>query len=93
MCKVNKTATFKEVFSDVELTDSILCSSLSESTLAEKIYKLRKKLNLTQREFSKLTGVGYSTICKYESGLNASKNNLKKICNALDLPYTYFIFK
>lgn len=88
-CKVIKTATFKKVFETIENTKDY--STLPETTLQEKVYKLRVMHNLTQKEFAMITGVAYSCICKYEIGYNANKINLKKICNAFNLPYDYFV--
>lgn len=66
-------------------------SNLPENTLAEKIYKLRKIKGLSQKQFAKVTGVGYSCIPKYESGnFKASKENLEKICIAFNLLENYF---
>ncbi len=65
-------------------------SSLPENTLAEKIYKLRKIKGLSQKQFAKVTGVGYSCIPKYESGnFKASKENLQKICITFNLSKDY----
>ena len=87
-CKVIKTATFKKVFETIENTKDY--STLPETTLQEKIYKLRVMHNLTQKEFAIITGVSYSCICKYEIGYNANKANLKKICDAFNIAYDYF---
>jgi DNA-binding XRE family transcriptional regulator len=90
MCNVNKTATFKKVFETTEESVSTLYKELPEYTTAQKVYKVRMLNNLTQKEFANKSGVGYSTICKYETGYNTSKNNIKKICNTFNLPYDYF---
>lgn len=91
-CKVNKTTTFNEVFSDVENNNCDLYKDLPESTFAEKIYKLRVTNGLTQREFAMKVGVGYSCIPKYESGFNASKFNIIKICNSFYLDSDFFSY-
>ncbi|MFR1708178.1 MAG: helix-turn-helix domain-containing protein [Clostridium sp.] len=79
MYKVNKTATFKKVFIPVENTYSSLYDMLSETIFAQKIFKLRKKLGMSQREFANFTSVGYSSIYKYEIGKNPSIRNIKNI--------------
>lgn len=91
MCKVYKTATFKNIFNDI--VNKADYSNLPENSIKEKIYKLRKINNLTLKEFSKLTNVPYSCICKYSLGYNASSKNLLKIINTFDLPKTYFNIK
>jgi len=90
MCYVNKTATFKKVFKDVENSSNAIYKDLPESTLAEKIYKLRMLHGLTQKEFALNTNIGYSTVCKYETGFNSSENILIKICNYFNLNIDYF---
>ena len=87
-CKVVETATFKKVFETIEKTKDY--STLPETTLQEKVYKLRVMHNLTQKEFAMITSVSYSCICKYEIGYNANKTNLKKICDAFNIAYDYF---
>jgi DNA-binding XRE family transcriptional regulator len=87
---VNKNATFKKVFESIESGISVACSTLPEKTTAEKIYKLRMLNGCTQREFANKCGVGYSSICKYETGWNPSNENLKKICKALNKDISYF---
>ena len=91
MCKVYKTATFKNIFNDI--VNKADYSNLPENSIKEKIYKLRKINNLTLKEFSKLTNVPYSCICKYSLGYNASSKNLLKIIKTFDLPKTYFNIK
>lgn len=89
-CKVIKSATYKEVFKDIEVKPDY--SNLPENTLAEKIYKLRKIKGLSQKQFAKVTGIGYSCIPKYESGnFRASKETLKKICITFNIPEDYFL--
>lgn len=87
---MNNSATFKEVFKDIENSSNIVYIDLPESTLAEKIYKLRMLHGLTQKEFALNTNIGYSTVCKYETGFNSSENNLMKICNYFHLNIDYF---
>lgn len=86
----NKNTIYKDVFNILENTQSNIYYYLPEDNLKDKIYKLRVSNGLTQREFSIKTGVGYSSICKYESGQNISIQNKEKICKALNLPLDYF---
>ena len=85
MCKVNKTATFKKVFVPLENTYSTLYDTLPEITFTQKIFKLRKNLGMSQKEFAKFIDIGYSSICKYETGGRPSEQNLKKISNKLNI--------
>ena len=51
----------------------------------EKIQEIRKKLNLTQTELSKLAGVSQSLIAKLESGhIDPAYSKVKAIFEALD---------
>ena len=89
MCSINKTTTFKEVFSTAKESDKLLYYKLPEETTAQKIYKLRKLNGFTQKKFAEITGVGYSCISKYELGYKASNKNIIKISNALNLYSDY----
>lgn len=86
----NKNTTYNEIFKSFEYPQSNIYCNLPEDSLKNKIYKLRVSNGLTQREFSIKTGVGYSSICRYESGQNISKQNKEKICKALNIPLDYF---
>ena len=85
MCKVNKNATFKEVFKTMESGSLVCYSSLPERTSAQKIYKLRMLNGYTQREFANVCSIGYSSLCKYELGFNPSLKNFKKICRTFNI--------
>jgi DNA-binding XRE family transcriptional regulator len=91
VCKVNKTAIYKDVFKTQASDCSLIYSTLPEGTILEKLIKLRMLNGYTQREFAHLCSVGYSSICKYEIGYNPNVNNLKKICNAFNIKLEYFI--
>jgi len=41
---------------------------LPDSSLGQKLKALRLNKNLTQKEFSELTGIARSTLCDYEAG-------------------------
>ena len=69
----------------------MLISQLPEETLEEKIYKLRKLSGLIQKQFAIKCNIGYSTLCRYETGCNASKDNLIKICTALNIDNSYLL--
>ena len=78
---MNRNATFKNIFSDTYITDT-LYEELPEITFAERIYKIRKSYGLTQRQFAKKCGIGYTSLCKYETGYKACDKNIIKICEA-----------
>lgn len=91
MFKVNKSATFSEVFNDFEksLTDQYL--NLPENTIPEKLYKLRMLNGLNKYQFSKFVGIGYVSVMRYENYKQPiSKVNQRKICDAFNLPYNFF---
>lgn len=85
MTYINKTATFKSVFKDTENQASTLYTTLPETNNAQKIYKLRMMNGLTQKQFARKVGIGYSSLCKYEIGYKISESNKKKICDYFDL--------
>ncbi|WP_195264580.1 helix-turn-helix transcriptional regulator [Clostridium sp. 1001275B_160808_H3] len=94
MFKVNKTATFDKVFSDLENSVSEQYKDLPEATISQKIYKLRMLNGLNKYKFSKFVGIGYSSIMKYEKYmLPISEVNKHKICKAFNLPCNYFDIK
>ena len=80
-CYENKKATFSEVFKPIENSQSNIYIMLPESNNKEKIYKLRMINGLTQKQFALRTGIGYSSLCKYEIGYAISKKNISKICS------------
>lgn len=86
----NENATYNKIFKTLENSQSNIYYDLPEDSLKDKIYKLRVSNGLTQREFSIKTGVGYSSICKYESGQNISAHNKEKICKTFNIPLDYF---
>jgi DNA-binding XRE family transcriptional regulator len=58
----------------------------AEDAVARKIYELRTKANLTQREFAKLVGTSASVICRLEDAdyEGHSLAMLNRIADALD---------
>lgn len=86
----NKNTTYKEIFKTIENTQSNIYYNLPETTLKDKIYKLRVINGLTQKEFAIKTGVSYSAICRYEAGYNISSKNKEKICKSLNISLDYF---
>lgn len=88
---MNKTATFKNIFKPIESTRAIAFSNLPEYTIAQKIYKLRMIHGFTQREFAKVSSIGYSSLCKYEIGYKPSVNNLEKISKTFNIDINYFL--
>ena len=90
MCYENKTATYRKVFEPIENTQSNIYYMLPENSVKDKIYKLRMLHGLTQKQFALKTGIGYSSVCKYETGYKIDVKNKIKICAAFDIPLTYF---
>ena len=90
MCYENKTATYRKVFETIENTQSNIYYMLPENSVKDKIYKLRMLHGLTQKQFALKTGIGYSSVCKYETGHKIDKKNKIKICAAFDIPLSYF---
>ncbi|MFL0198440.1 helix-turn-helix domain-containing protein [Clostridium sp. WILCCON 0269] len=89
---MNKTATYKNVFKDIENSTSTIYYTLPERTIAQKIYKLRMIKRYTQHEFAKACSIGYSSLCKYEIGLSKpNRINLEKICKTFNIPLKYFL--
>lgn len=81
-----KNTTFKNPFTEIEQSTYSLYNNMSEGCLGFKIKKIRHQLGMSQKEFSKFCGIGYSSLCKYESGkYNISKENQEKIYNKLDI--------
>lgn len=90
MCKVNETTIFKEVFKTIKSDNSLAYATLPEETIAQKLYKLRMLNGYTQREFAKVCSIGYSSVCKYETGFKPSNDNLNKICSTFNIDINYF---
>ena len=62
-------------------------------SFGEQIKKYRKKRNLTQKKLAELTGLNEVTIRCYELGkYQPKRDNMLKICKALDMPNEYNIF-
>jgi len=58
-----------------------------------KIRMIRKKKELTQKELSKLAGIHYTMICKYEKGdVMPSIEAMKKMADALDISIDYLMY-
>jgi transcriptional regulator with XRE-family HTH domain len=47
---------------------------------------IRKQLDITQIELSEMTGISQTSLSKIEGGSKPSEANLKKICDALEVP-------
>ena len=94
MFKVNRNATFNQVFNELKNSLSEQYLSLPENTIPEKIYKLRMISGLNKFRFSQFVGIGYTSINRYENyNKPISKVNQKKICKAFNLPSDYFNIK
>lgn len=60
--------------------------------LSEKIYNMRKKSSISQKELGKLTGVSNRAVSKWETGLSRpSTANLYKLSKIFNVPVEYFI--
>jgi transcriptional regulator with XRE-family HTH domain len=59
----------------------------TQSTIAEKVRKARKKAGLSQDKLAREADVAYNTIVKIESGENPNPTieTLKKVAKALDV--------
>lgn len=59
--------TFNKVFQDFNFNiNCILYSELKEDTPRDKLIKYRLMNGLTQRGMTKLLGIGFITLCRYE---------------------------
>lgn len=54
------------------------------------IYEMRSKKGISLRELERLTGIGKSTLCRYEKADNnkADIYNIEKIAKALNCKFT-----
>ena len=60
--------------------------------LSEKIYNMRKKSSISQKDLGKLTGVSNRAVSKWETGLSRpSTANLYKLSKIFNVPVEYFI--
>lgn len=86
MSSMFKTATYSDMFTTIEKSSTSLANDIDESSWQYKIKKIRHQLGMSQKEFAKYCNIGYSTLCKYESGLfNISLRNQNKLCTKLNL--------
>ena len=83
---MNKNATYRKVFEPIETTISNNYLDLPETTISERIRKFRKINGYDRKEFSKICGIGYSSLCRYETGLSIPNNvNLNKINSIINI--------
>lgn len=54
--------------------------------LGPAIKSIRRQLNITQQDLSQMTDISQTSLSKIESGTMPSEKNLKKICEALNVP-------
>ncbi len=60
--------------------------------IGERIYLLRKSLNLSQEEFGDKLGLVRSAISSYESGRrNLSEHSIKSICREFNVNYIWLV--
>ena len=57
----------------------------------ETIKRIRKEMNMTQRQFADYCGISRVSISRYETGQSISRDNIKKIAKACDLPYELLV--
>lgn len=74
MCSVFESATFYRVFENYDFNvNRILYAGLKEDTPRDRLIKYRLMNGLTKREMAERFGVGFSTLCKFETYRNAEK--------------------
>lgn len=57
----------------------------------ERLKDVLKARNISQKEFSKMSGIGQSAICQYLAGKNTpSDERIEEITKVLELPEDYF---
>jgi DNA-binding transcriptional regulator YiaG len=80
-------ATLSEVLKNKEIpVYGNLYNHLPESTLAEKLYKLRKLNGLSMKKFARKINMSASTIAHWEAGYQKlSMENMIKICDVFGL--------
>ena len=84
MCSISKNVTFRNPFITMSESTYSLYNNMQENCLGFKLKKIRHQLGMSQKEFSEFCGIGYSSLCKYESGkYNINQKNLNKIYNKL----------
>ena len=55
---------------------------------------LRKQQGLSQKELAQMTGISANALCSIEKGYSfPSKDNIKAICQSLDIPVGYLLLK
>lgn len=64
-----------------------------KSKFSQRLKELRKEHNLTQEDLSKLSGVSFPTISRYENGLRDEPKLtiLKKLANYFDVTIDYIV--
>lgn len=91
-CILYQTAIFKEVFKSFEFNIyEALYKDLPDTTIAEKIIKLRKINNLEREEFAKVINYHFDTVMKWEvHNVFPKPESIKIICNLFNVPLEYF---
>jgi len=68
-----------------------ITNSLPESTIGEKIKKLRYNLGLTQLQFAKQIRKGFSTVTRWEQNITVPNGkNISSIISVFNLSQDYF---
>jgi len=60
---------------------------------SERLTKAREKKGISKKELAKYMGLDYTTICKYETGVNTPQNKeiLKKLADYLGVSIDYLL--
>ncbi len=66
--------------------------SITDQHIGERIFSLRRTLNLTLQELAGRLGITHQQLQKYEKGINRiSASRLLEIAHALNVPIGYFL--
>jgi DNA-binding transcriptional regulator YiaG len=80
---IYRNTTLKDIWEnkEIRLFDS-LYGNLPESTIGDRIYKIRKINNLSREDFANKVGVHCATIKNWEYGFKTpQKTKIKKLCS------------
>ncbi len=86
----HKQVLFIKKISTFFLVKDIFACVLNLGMLRTKLRKARRDRGLTQKKLSVLAGISQPLIAKYELGHKPSINNLRRICEALEVPIDFF---
>ena len=67
-------------------------NTTDNALIGKKIKALRQERGMSQVEFSKVLGISYQQVQKYEVGANAiGVASLKKLSDYFEVPFSYFL--